>query len=237
VDDDSSATGNSAAFLSITFERLAVSPPSSELGTSRRRRSGRSASGAAAATAEAAAGRSESLLLGRNGRRRSAASLIRRSKLTDILRSRESPGDGSAVGSAGAADIVPAGAVKDGSDDSKDFGREFSAAFESFASLSLDSKGGCKIGGGEGKVEQKFSSASYRTPSVSMAGLPHLHRNLVLQFNLKWSSHIVSKTPVRYRTASFFLVYRNRWLGLGTQPAITRTLYKYIRFGSNFLSF
>jgi hypothetical protein len=77
------------------------------------------------------------------------------------------------VESAGAADIVPAGVVKDGSDDdSKDFGREFSAAFVSFASLSLDSKG-CKIGGGggEGKVEQKFSSASYRTPSVSMGSL------------------------------------------------------------------
>ncbi len=90
-----------------------------------------------------------------------------------------------------ASDIVPAGAVKDGSDDSKDFGREFSAAFESFASLSLDSKG-CKIGGGggEGKVEQKFSSASYRTPSVSMAGLPNLHRNLLLQFNLKQSFHL-----------------------------------------------
>jgi hypothetical protein len=179
VDDDSSATGNSAAFLSITFERLAVSPPSSELGTSGRRRSGRSASGATTvAAADPAAGRSESLLLGRNGRRRSAASLIRRSKLTDILRSREST-DGSAV----ASDIAPAGAVKDGSDDdSKDFGREFSAAFESFASLSLDSKGGCKIGGGggEGKVEQKFSSTSYRTPSVSMVGLPDLHGNLLL---------------------------------------------------------
>jgi hypothetical protein len=78
------------------------------------------------------------------------------------------------VESAGAADIVPAGVVKDGSDDSKDFGREFSAAFESFASLSLDSKG-CKVGGGgEGKVEQKFSSASYRTPSVSMAESPKI---------------------------------------------------------------
>ncbi len=197
MDDDSSATGTSAAFLSITFERLAVSPPSSELVTSRRRRSGRSASGATVAAADPAAGRSESLLLGRNGRRRSAASLIRRSKLTDILRSRESSGEGSAVGSAGAADIVPAGAVKDGSDDdSKDFGREFSAAFESFASLSLDSKG-CKIGGGgEGKVEQKFSSASYRTPSVSMAGLSHLHGNLVLQFNLKRSSHLASEDIV-----------------------------------------
>jgi hypothetical protein len=102
------------------------------------------------------------------------------------------------VGSAGAADIVPAGAVKDGSDDSKDFGREFSAAFESFASLSLDSKGGCKIGGGgEGKVEQKFSSASYRTPSVSMVGLSHLHRNLVLHFNLKRSSHLASEETVQ----------------------------------------
>jgi hypothetical protein len=178
-----------------------VSPPSSELGTSRRRRSGRSASGATTVAADPAAGRSESLLLGRNGRRRSAASLIRRSKLTDILRSREST-DGSAV----AADTVPAGAVKDGSDESKDFGREFSAAFESFASLSLDSKG-CKIGGGgEGKVEQKFSSASYRTPSVSMAGLPQ--RNLVLQFNLKRSSH-------RYRTASFWYCVPTHWMGLG----------------------
>ncbi len=195
MDDDSSATGTSAAFLSITFERLAVSPPSSELGTSRRRRSGRSASGAATAATDPAAGRSESLLLGRNGRRRSAASLIRRSKLTDILRSREDT-EGSAVGSAGAADIVPAGAVKDGSDVSKEFGREFSAAFESFASLSLDSKG-CKVGGGgEGKVEQKFSSASYRTPSVSMAGLSHLHRNLVLQFNLKRSFHLASEDTV-----------------------------------------
>jgi hypothetical protein len=197
VDDDSSATGNSAAFLSITFERLAVSPPSSELGTSRRRRSGRSASGATAAAADPAAGRSESLLLGRNGRRRSAASLIRRSKLTDILRSRESAEGSAAVGSAVAADIVPTGAVKDGSDDSKDFGREFSAAFESFASLSLDSKGGCKIGGGggEGKVEQKFSSTSYRTPSVSMVGLSHLHGILLLQFNLQRSSHLASKIP------------------------------------------
>ncbi len=176
MDDDGSATGNSAAFLSITFERLAVSPPSSQLGTSRRRRSGRSASGATVAAAEPAAGRSESMLLGRNGRRRSAASLIRRSKLTDILRSREDT-EGSAVESAVAADIVPAGAVKDGSDVSKDFGREFSAAFESFASLSLDSKG-CKNiggGGGEDKAEQKFSSASYRTPSVSMESLSHLH--------------------------------------------------------------
>ncbi len=209
MDDDSSATSNSAAFLSITFERLAVSPPTSELGTSRRRRSGRSVSGATSAAAEPAAGRSESLLLGRNGRRRSAASLIRRSKLTDILRSREDT-EGSAVGSAVEADIVPAGAVKDRSDDSKDFGREFSAAFESFASLSLDSKGGCKIGGGggEGKVEQKFSSASYRTPSVSMAGLSHLHGNLMLQFNLKRSSHLASED-----TLLFFLMLFTRCLG------------------------
>lgn len=170
VSPPAAACSTSAAFLSITFQRLAVSPACE-------RSARRFARTTAVCGTHAAAGPSESRVLGRNGRRRSAAAgLLRRSKLTDIVRNRDRCSVAVAASSkeaVGATDAVSAG----GSESDRNhpaanvFGKNYSAAFENFASLSLE--GDRKSSGGEGSgagAEQAFSTPSYRSSSCNSGG-------------------------------------------------------------------
>lgn len=156
----SSSSAGGTAFLSITFERLAVS---SEAET-KSRRILRSASADAT-------GVSESRVLGRNGRpagrttTSAAAGLLRRSKLTDKLRNRDCAAGMATAGAlvVTSSDVAASGINKDDKCVTESvFGGEFTAAFENFASLSLS-----EAGEGEKRAEHKFTCTSYRSPSSS----------------------------------------------------------------------
>ena len=163
IPSPSAVTEGSTVFLSITFERLAVSSSAELEGSKSRQR--RISVAAAAAAPVTASSRSESTVLGRSGRQPPrAAGVLRRSKLaaanklhadsTVTAVTGDRVRDTSCVTKAAAAMTTTI------------FGGDFSAAFDNFATLSLGE--GASSGGEEegGRSAHQFAGASYRSSSV-----------------------------------------------------------------------